>query len=222
MQTKILPIIFGINGSGLNGCINDAIIIYNLFKSFSTLNKNNWLQPSLFLNEQAQLNNIKETLQKNTFSKIIFFYSGHGYSRITDGNPVCRLAFSSAKNIYQFISNHINQDIDITFILDCCHSGSFPILTDIPKIKKTKVISACTANQSSTESLSEDCHNHFPFKKPIYTKSISYIIGLFTFNFVNIIRKKNISISDDFECILSDPIWKDISFIAKQTLTIKK
>lgn len=212
MQIKILPIIFGINGSGLNGCVNDAILIYNLFKSFSILNKNDWLEPNLFLNEQAQLDNIKDTLQKNTFSKIIFFYSGHGYSN-------GKLSFSSAKNIYQFISNHINQNIDITFILDCCHSGSFPILTDIPKIKKANVISACTANQSSTESLSEDCHNHFPFKKPFYSKSTSYITGLFTFNLVNIIRKKNISIFDDF---YSDPIWNDISFIAKQTLTIKK
>ena len=185
MQTKILPIIFGINGSGLNGCVNDAILIYNLFKSFYISEKNNWLEPKLFLNEQAQLDNIKDILQQNTFSKIIFFYSGHGYS----GG---KLSFSSATNIYQFISNHINQDIDITFILDCCHSGSFPILTDIPKIKKANVISACTANQSSTESLSEDCHNHFPFKKPFYSKSKSYITGLFTFNLVNIITKKYI------------------------------
>ena len=98
MQTKILPIIFGINGSGLNGCVNDAILIYNLFKSFFSLNKNDWLEPKLFINEQAQLDNIKDILQNNTFSQIIFFYSGHGYS----GG---RLAFSSAQNIYQFISN---------------------------------------------------------------------------------------------------------------------
>ena len=69
MQIKILPIIFGINGSGLNGCVNDAILIYNLFKSFSILNKNDWLEPNLFLNEQAQLDNIKDTLQKNHIFK---------------------------------------------------------------------------------------------------------------------------------------------------------
>ena len=211
MQTTILPIIFGINGSGLNGCINDAILIYNLFQSYHITNNNLWLIPHIFTESEANLDSIIHILQENKFTKLIFYYSGHGYSggRIELGQPL---------KIYQFISNHINQDIELTYILDCCHGGSFPILTEFANIKKTTIIASCNSSQSSTESLSDDSNKYFIFKKPNYTKSPSYIIGLFTFNMIDIIRKNNLTIWDDF---YSNPIWKDIEFIAKQSITIK-
>ena len=213
MKQSILPILLGSNGPGINGCENDAIIMYNLFYKYYLSNSlsDKWLKPHILLNNQVKLNLVEQIIESTSFSKLIFYYSGHGYSK-------GQLSFASAEQIYQSISSKLRQDIDITFILDCCKSGSFPIYCNkYSFIKKCNLIASCKSYQKSTESLAFDDQDLFKYKKPFYKRTRNFITGIFTYNFVNILFKEN-TFTFNFR---HNPIWLDIEYIAKQSLTIK-
>ena len=213
MKQSILPILLGSNGSGLNGCENDAIVMYNIFYKFHLSNSlsDKWLKPHILVNNQVKLNLIEQIIKNNIFDKLIFYYSGHGYRN-------GRLSFANSNQIYQVISQNINQKIEITFIIDSCHSGSFPLFSNhFPNITKSNLIASCKSYQKSTESLALDDLNIFMYMKPKYKRDKNFITGIFTYNLACILFKEN-KFSYNF---LKYPIWNDIEYIAKQSITIK-
>ena len=85
MQTKILPIIFGINGSGLNGCINDVNNIRDrlskkyLFEDITTMTDKTEVKPT----KNNIVEGLKNLLSNNNPGDILFFsFSGHGTNTI--------------------------------------------------------------------------------------------------------------------------------------------
>ena len=56
------------------------------------------------------------------------------------------------------------------------------------------------------------------YMKPNYKKNNNFITGIFTYNFADSILFKENKFSYNFHTNL---IWKDIEYIAKQSITIK-
>ena len=223
MNNKIFTIIIGCNSSGLEGCINDAKKIYNLFY-YLYQNYNKFQEPQLFTDDQTlNIEIIKNTINsihkqnKNEEYTIIFFYAGHGSSggqiRISnvsiDNNKLNEIITSGAVKPFNFI-----------LLLDSCHSGGMNIINS-KYIKDILIITACTANQQSTESLTDTINDKFNKIEYNKIKNNNYHIGVFTYNFINIIendllKNKSINIDD----IINDDIWILIQSIAKQNIYI--
>ena len=188
MKKKVCIIVVGCNyqnsGISLNGCINDAMDVSQTFVNlcekydFSPelhllLDNNNQNYPS----KERILNILVSTINecnKNTFDNVIFYFAGHGYQNTDkngdelDGKDENILSgdqlFIRDDELKNIISKLNNKKVGLSFIFDCCHSGT---ILDLPKIvigsqqnnvskniinnKKILCICACDDSESSIE-----------------------------------------------------------------------
>ena len=151
MQSKtnyFYSILIGCNKGGLKGPINDSTLFWNYLNELH-MNKPTIYHEPILLNDnkinithdliKKHLKEIHQHANKNNKNyHILFFYAGHGYS-----NGV--LGFNGGTNalkIYEMITHDSNlkKQFDLTIILDCCHSGSFPLINNFKNINKIKII----------------------------------------------------------------------------------
>jgi len=208
MDNNFLIICIGNNSNNLNGCENDAILFYNL----------NFLYPKcLLLGKNATLNSLNKIFQINNKKKnIIIFFSGHGFRggclNFSDGilKPI---------EIYDLINSNFNNDIDLYIILDCCYSGGFPQIKNFNKIKNTYIIASCQENEKSSEIIILYDQNYFQLWKP-FINNKKIIIGLFTINLIEIIKKYNLY--DIKKWLDKEEYWEELINISLQQIVIKK
>jgi len=218
-------ILIGCNKGGLKGPVNDSILFWNYLNELHINKPKKYHKPILLRDNKMNitsnlfLEKIKEIHNHANENKkkyhILFFYAGHGYH-----NGV--LGFGGRINslqIYEMLTHNSNpkNKFNLTIILDCCHSGSFPLINKFKNINKIKIITSCSKNQSSTETIAEYNKNDFKYEKPILIKN-NYITGIFTYKLLDLLKKYNLELLDNYDTILQYKHWKDISLIAKQTL----
>lgn len=210
-KKKILSICIGNNSSNLMGCENDAIIFYNI----------NFLKPKyLLLGPNATFKNLIQILKLNTqFENILIFYSGHG---LKGGNLKLYDKIIKPIEIYESINSNFNHPINLYFILDCCYSGSFPLLKNLNKINNTFIFSSCQNNQKSSESLVGYHNEYFNDYKPKLVNNNFIVIGIFTFNLIKLMKDKNINNIDELFNLENENIWKELELITNQKVNIKK
>jgi hypothetical protein len=208
MDNNFLIICIGNNSNNLNGCENDAILFYNL----------NFLYPKhLLLGKNATLKNLNKIFQlNNKKTNIIIFFSGHGFKggclNLYDGilKPI---------EIYDSINSNFNDYVDLYLILDCCYSGGFPQIKNFNKIKNTYIIASCQENEKSSEIIIFYNSNYFPSWKPTYNNK-KIVLGLFTVNLVEIIRKHNLY--DIKKWLDKNEYWEELENISFQKIVIKQ
>ena len=217
-KTYILCIGCNYNGS-LSGCVNDSIAMYN------TLSKFNPVKIYLLNDDKTKVTTdsiykiLKEIHDNNHDNyKIIITFAGHGHN---GGKIQLSDRIIDYKTLYQLINENSTKLFELLIILDCCHSGGFVNLKTYKNISNISVITSCNSSQKSSESTSCQLLKRINIVDFIPNKNC-YYIGIFTFNFTNIIEDlmiKNIEIS--IENIFNNKIWEIISDIADQTYQIK-
>jgi hypothetical protein len=208
MDNNFLIICIGNNSNNLNGCENDAILFYNL----------NFLYPKhLLLGKNATLKNLNKIFQlNNKKTNIIIFFSGHGFKggclNLADGilKPI---------EIYDLINSNFNDCVDLYLILDCCYSGGFPQIKNFNKIKNTYIIASCQENEKSAEIIIFYNPSYFQSWKPTYNNK-KIVLGLFTVNLVEIIRKNNLY--DIQKWLVKKDYWEELENISFQKIVIKQ
>ena len=208
MDNNFLIICIGNNSNNLQGCENDAILFYNL----------GFLYPKhLLLGKNATLKNLNKIFQLNNKKRnVIIFFSGHGFKggclNLSDGilKPI---------EIYDLINSNFNEDVDLYLILDCCYSGGFPQIKNFNKIKNTYIIASCQKNEKSAEIIISYNLSYFESWKPIINNK-KIILGLFTVNLVEIIRKNNLY--DVRKWLNQNEYWEELENISFQKIVIKQ
>ena len=228
MQSKnsyFYSILIGCNKGGLKGPVNDSILFWNYLNDKHINNPKIYHKPILLRDDKNKITSdiiskkIKDihnhANENNKNYHIIFFYAGHGYQ---NGVLGINGRINSLK-MYEILTNDskFTNKFNLTIILDCCHSGSFPLINNFKNINKIKIITSCSKNQNSTETISEFNKNDFKYEKPKLIKN-NYITGIFTYKLLYLLKKHNLELIDNYDIILQDKYWKEISFIAKQTL----
>jgi hypothetical protein len=209
MENKIIPIILGCNEDN-----NDIIIIYNLFYNIYKLSSN-WIEPHIYTNNMVTINNLI-LIMKNykDFIKPIFliYFTGHSTQ---SGKLKFHNEDITAIILLKQINININNPYHIYFIIDSCFSKKF-IVNYIPyKISYiTYIVSSMEDETSRTIAMDYD---NDVFDKITINKSKYFIISIFTYYFVKLIRIRKYNI-DDFDKIPSDKLWKMIAKKYKQNI----
>jgi len=209
MENKIIPIILGCNEDN-----NDVIIIYNLFYNIYKLSSN-WIEPHIYTNNMVTINNLI-LIMKNykDFIKPIFliYFTGHSTQ---SGKLKFHNEDITAIILLKQINININNPYHIYFIIDSCFSKKF-IVNYIPyKISYiTYIVSSMEDETSRTIAMDYD---NDVFDKITINKSKYFIISIFTYYFVKLIRIRKYNI-DDFDKIPSDKLWKMIAKKYKQNI----
>lgn len=221
MNSDLLAIFIGNNSKNLLGCENDAKLFYNL-----DFIKNKYL----LLDEDVTVENLEIIFQNNkNIKNLLFFYSGHGlfggtllFNEDNHQRMFKKIKLFKPIFFYELINKYFLNEINLIIILDCCFAGSFPHLNNFQKIKNTVVIASCAELENSSESLAEYNELDFQFIKPdiIFNKNI--IIGAFTYNFIKIIKQKNLININEWITIKNEKIWKTLQLIINQQITIIK
>jgi len=221
MNERILSIYIGNNSKELLGCENDAIMFYNLKQDSKKY---------LLIDKEVTFSNLEKIFKhNNTSHNLLIYFSGHGYY---DGN----LQFADniiikPLKIYESINNHFINNLNIYFILDCCYSGSFPLIKNFQKIKNVYILASCKENQKSLESIVTYIPENFSLIKPkiykkIYTTTNEYyntiIVGAFTFNLIKLIKENNLIDITSWFLLENKVIWKKLEKIINQKITIIK
>lgn len=226
MKDNILGICLGNNVGNLYGSKNDAILFYNYLYSLHKRSDllENWLKPSILYDSNVAEDNIKNIIKNcNTkIDKILIFYSGHGYSNMKMNIYGHNSNKINDRELINLINSVIENEIELYIILDCCYSGKFNI-SPYNKIKKIHLISSCSSNQLSSESLAsfEELKEKLENERGNlnFTKN-NIIIGVFTYNLVDILYKENLNeigkFKDVFDENKSNGIWSTIRIISKQ------
>jgi len=211
MNKETVSIFIGNNSSNLYGCVNDAILFYNL----------NFLYPKyLLINDSVKITNLENIFKLNNNSKnVLIFFSGHG---LKGGCFQFKDNILKPSELFILINKYFINPINLYIILDCCFSGGFPQIKNYNKIINTFIFSSCYFNQRSSESII--LYNPLFFKdyKPYIINKNNIVIGLFTFNLVKIIINKSLLCIDDWFLLENEVIWKDLETILNQKITIKK
>ena len=209
MDNKIIPIILGCNENN-----NDVIIIYNLFYNIYK-SSSNWIEPHIYTNNMVTINNLI-LIMKNykDFIKPIFliYFTGHSTQ---SGKLKFYNEDITAIILLKEINININNPYHIYFIIDSCFSKKF-IINYIPyKISYITFIVSSMEDETS-RTIAMDYDNDV-FDKITINKSKYFIISIFTYYFVKLIRIRKYNI-DDFDKISSDKLWKMIAKKYKQNI----
>jgi len=192
MNKRMLSIFIGNNSKGLLGCENDASMFYNLFETykFSSIYKNK--NKFLLIGKEATLYNLQKIFKNNkSINTLVIYFSGHGYY---GGGLEFHEKIINPLEIYESINNTFINTLNIYFILDCCYSGSFPLVKKFQNINNVYILASCKENQTSSESfvsVNSEVFNKIVFNKNKYNKII--VLGTFTFNLIKLIKKNNIN-----------------------------
>ncbi len=167
-MNKIFPILLGYNNNTLYGVENDVILIYNLFynfyKSIRSLDGSLiWLKPIILVNNEVNLNYIKNILKsklellENRFLLsniiIIIYFSGHsnskGFLKFSNEFVNSNMCINS---IYDVVSTY-KINTDIFFIIDSCFSKNFinNYINSNLYINKISYLVSCMENEYSKE-----------------------------------------------------------------------
>jgi hypothetical protein len=222
MKDNIFSICLGNNSSNLSGCKNDSIIFYDYLTSLHK-NKNlkeNWLKPNILINENVAVDNIIKLISdsSNVINKLLIFYSGHGFypNQLNIFNNSSKKLTST--ELIKEINKELKNNIKLYIILDSCYSGSFQIVP-YKKIKEVKLIASTESLGKSTESII-DVKNIKLKSNKLFNNKNKIKFGTFTFHFLNLLSKLNVTKIDDFKKpFYSDDynyIWLIIGIIGRQ------
>ena len=207
------------NGS-LSGCVNDSIAMYNTFSKFNPEKiylLNDDLEPVTTDILEKILNEIHENAKISNY-KITITFAGHGHigGKIQLSNTII-----DYHNLYELINKNSKRLFELLLILDCCYSGGYINLKTYHNISNIEIITSCNSSQKSSESSSCQLVNRI-VKKEFKSIKNCYYIGVFTYNFTNIIEKLIIEKKQlSWENIFNNNIWDIIQEIADQTYQIK-
>ena len=254
----MITIFIGNNSTHLLGCENDAIMFYNLFEKLqinqppqqspqqspqqtsqqtSQQINNVTAQNKKFLltGKQATTLNLEKIFRNNkSIENLIIYFSGHGFF---GGNLEFADKIVNALEIYELINDIFINDLNIFFILDCCYSGSYPLIKNFQRIKNVSILASCKNNEKSSESLAIYNPQDFNFIKPNFTSYNSYfnldkinsfnkegniIVGAFTYNLIKIIKQNNLTNINNWFLIENEKIWKTLEKSINQKITIIK
>ena len=251
----MITIFIGNNSKHLLGCENDAIMFYNLFETLQinqptqSTQKTSQQQsqlpsqlPSqlqnkkfLLIGKQATTLNLEKIFRNNkSIENLIIYFSGHGFY---GGNLEFGDKIVNALEIYELINDIFINDLNIFFILDCCYSGSYPLIKNFQKIKNVSILASCKNNEKSSESLAIYNPQDFNFIKPKFLSYKSYfnldkislnnkedniIVGAFTYNLIKIIKQNNLTNINNWFLIENEKIWKTLEKSINQKITIIK
>ncbi len=231
-MNKIFPILLGYNNNTLYGVENDVILIYNLFynfyKSIRSLDGSLlWLKPIILINNEVNLNYIKNILKsklellENRFLLsniiIIIYFSGHsnskGFLKFSNEFVNSNMCINS---IYDVISSY-KISTEIFFIIDSCFSKNFinNYINSNSYINKISYLVSCMENEYSKEIETDYDESLFKYKN--IKKNKKFIIGIFTLYLIKLIEARNIKDIYEFKNIIDDKLWKIISIKYKQT-----
>ena len=251
----MITIFIGNNSKHLLGCENDAIMFYNLFETLQinqptqSTQKTSQQQsqlpsqlPSqlqnkkfLLIGKQATTLNLEKIFRNNkSIENLIIYFSGHGFY---GGNLEFGDKIVNALEIYELINDIFINDLNIFFILDCCYSGSYPLIKNFQKIKNVSILASCKNNEKSSESLAIYNPQDFNFIKPNFLSYKSYfnldkinlinkedniIVGAFTYNLIKIIKQNNLTNINNWFLIENEKILKTLEKNINQKITIIK
>ena len=228
MNQRILSIYIGNNSKELLGCENDAIMFYNLHESQNT---NQTSKKYLLIGKDVTFNNLEKIFKNNkTTQNLLIYFSGHSSY---GGNLQFNDNIINPLKIYESINMNFTNDINIYFILDCCYSGSFPLVKNFQKIKNVYILASCKENQKSLESIVNYIpENSILIKPKMYKKKYNIIndnneenllvVGAFTFNLIKLIKEGNLVDINSWFTIENEQIWKKLEKIINQKITIIK
>ena len=223
MTDNILTICLGNNtmqsiGDNLKGSRNDAILFYNyiLINQIEKKKNSKFLKPKILLNESVTLDNILTIIKKYILkiNRLIIFYSGHGYKNGYFNIPDKNKKLVNKKKLLDNINSSINKELQINFIFDSCYAGIAFRSDRYSMIKEIKMISSTSENQKANETI---CN----YEKLIKEKKLKFLlsklnlrknnmsIGIFTFNFINILYRDRLKI-DNWNEFLNDKFWKQL------------
>jgi len=198
---KMLCIFIGYNNKHLQGCENDAIIFNNLIKK-------NFVDSETILltgKKVTVLSLIKIFKKYKDITNLFIYFSGHGY---LGGNLDFSDKILNPLELYELINTYFNNYLKLFLILDCCYSGSFPLIDNFQKIKSVSIIASCKDNQKSSEIIIKNINNE------------TYILGAFTFNLIKLIKQNNLYDIDKWFCLENYPIWEKLEKLINQKITI--
>ncbi len=230
-MNKIFPILLGYNNNTLYGVENDVILIYNLFYNFYKSIRSSdgsliWLKPIILINNEVNLNYIKNILKykldllENRFQLsniiIIIYFSGHsnskGFLKFSNEYVNSTMCINS---IYDVVNNY-KINTDIFFIIDSCFSKNFINYYESNSIiNKISYLVSCMENEYSKEIETDYDISLFKYKN--IKKNKKFIVGIFTLYLVKLIEARHIKDIYDFKNIIDDKLWKIISNKYKQT-----
>ena len=191
----------------------------------------------LLIGKQATTSNLEKIFRNNkSIENLIIYFSGHGFY---GGNLEFADKIVNALEIYELINDVFINDLNIFFILDCCYSGSYPLIKNFQKIKNVSILASCKNNEKSSESLAIYNPQDFNFIKPNFTSYKSYfnldkinssfnnkedniIVGAFTYNLIKIIKQNNLININNWFLIENEKIWKTLEKNINQKITIIK
>lgn len=224
MKNKIYSICIGTNNGNLTGSKNDSILFYNLLYNLYKINNyyEYWLKPTLFYNDNLNIQTICEHLNNidYNFKYLLIFYSGHGYNdgmlNITDDNllKISNIIFLKK------ISDSLKNDIELFLILDCCYGGTFKIVP-YNKIKKIYLISSTQYNQIAYEGITpieqiDKLFNNIIFKNMLDISDNNISMGIFTFNFIFLLKQKKFNSIIDWKDLFNNNLWIKINNLTNQ------
>lgn len=215
MNQQILFVFIGYNSTHLLGCENDAKIFYK-----SLIMSKIKYKKYLLINNDASFSNLEKIFKNNkNIDEVLIYFSGHGS---IGGNLQFRDKIINPLEIYESINNIFINNLNIYFILDCCHSGSFPLVKNFQKINNVSILASCKNNQKSSESLV--VYNDKTFKNSyltfFFTNKKHIVIGAFTFNLIKLIKKYNLNSIEKLFSIENDEIWDLLEKLINQKITI--
>jgi hypothetical protein len=221
LNYNIISILLGNDNNSLYGIKNDLLIIYNLFykfhKNYIDIGNYNWYEPNIFINNKVKIKNIIDLIQEYRHIEnliIIIYFSGHSN---TKGSLKFYDEFINANYIINSININLYKKTQIYFIIDSCFSKNF-IVNDIHNYKniiKISYLVSCLENEYSKEIEIDYDETLFTYKKP---SSLKLIASIFTFYYIKLLYRRNITNINDFKKIINDKLWKMISTNYNQTL----
>jgi len=227
MNQRILSIYIGNNSKELLGCENDAIMFYNLHESQHI---NQTSKKYLLIGKDVTFYNLEKIFKNNkTSQNLLIYFSGHG---LYGGNLQFNENIINPLKLYESINNNFINNLNIYIILDCCYSGSFPLVKNFQKIKNVHILASCKENQKSLESIVNYIPENFVLIKPkMYKKKYNIlnddennlmVIGAFTFNLIKLIREGNLTNINTWFSIENEQIWNELEKTINQKITIIK
>ncbi len=225
---NIISILLGNDNSTLYGIKNDIMIIYNLFYKFHKkhidVGNYNWYEPNIFINNNLKIKNIIDFILEYRHIEnliIIIYFSGHSN---TNGNIKFYDEFVSANNIINSININLYKKTQIYFIIDSCFSINFIIhdLCNYKNIIKVSYLVSCLENEYSKEIEIDYDENLFKYKNININSSSKLVASIFTFYYIKLLYRRDITNINDFKNIINDKLWKMISNNYNQTAYYKE
>lgn len=229
-----LVICLGNNNKNLKGSKNDALLFFNYIKSLIEKgNNDNFISPKILFNKDVTINNILKIINLNQkkyeIENLIIFFSGHSYENDFIDIFNENLKPTKRETLLDEINKILKYQIKLKIIYDSCFSGDLKNIfkkyeylqkIKICNFKNFKIISSSKKNQNANETLCE-INNFFTKFNIKYLKNEFIInkktitLGVFTLNFVKILKEKNYCLTN-WNLFLKNNYWNKLKEIVDQ------